>query len=1479
MKTLRKLFNQVVAFALAVLLFASCINTNTDNSSTFVPFDINYSTGEAQWEVTDQDNELVLNKLGVGTTGTVPYLEVNSSVYWTVSVEYPSSDAEGFEPWLSVSPVGGPQPATSVTNVYLTMGENTGEDRTAQVVFKTMETTYSVSVRQRGPKTNANESRLVFVDDTFGGDLIKENTLVKFYTFSNADGSKSYNGVATAGDLYAYAYAGSDNCYASVDETSKGYNDVVFDRNPSGGANILIDGKGHFDVRNFNNQDKTDFYISFGAKNSDGRFRKSDLKLYISHDNSNWAEMDYVHTTHPTNDWSINTFDFSIAPNVSKILYFRFENSSDDCYRIDDLFVSEYEPSDNIFPLIEQGSDIIGLPVNFKFNDLKQGETKGDNWEAFGIVLSEESGAYEKEEPVEFSTALQSSANVQFICGTDASIVKERADGNGLLVTSSSPKVTGMFEGDYWIWTLPVHNAAANTNLSCEFSFMGTDAGGKYHIFEWAQCTADEYSLSGTPIIMLSDEEKRKFYDSLDWTQWNLVDLEVPNDVDIGKSSSGIPIGSASSPAGYWKGTITYSDGFKGGKSSSVCAIDPEKCIISFPDAMEDGYYFLRLRLISNLTCGPCNSTTYQRINKVDHNGTNYLRNTAQFRFAGCGALVDPSDGYKFLTIINDFGAQQYYTGADLFFSNKAVLGMYAGATNNLRSTTSGNNQFVGTNTNSSDTGKEVYVYGPYDESNNTKVGDIALSVPSSQLLTDGALVLDSAPVIMTNDQTYRTTRTIRCDMKIMSAVAQLNIYSNEKMNEKISKVVLKGQNIAGSHTVNLYSRQDVGELNPLSTIEATVDRAISIGEGQYNPASVYLGVWAAEQRAITAEIYAGAYYYTVELPASDFVAGQVTKFDVCLDDCKKELAEGVQVQGINNADTFKAFINDLAAGKEGADMDKYRNLDGDYGFTADIDMAGVDMAMWPDVKLNENFNGGGYKISNLTISTPNKSLFKNVLKGNTISNVVFDDTCLLKVDVGDDTSSVGYTYALLVNYGNVDDEYNDKHEPTGNVVNCISYATIDVYGQHQNSDAIFIAPFVGQASGAQTDYDTMSVISGCQNHGKIWIHDLTQPLAGSHPYYRYTYVAGIIGRACGIEVVNCQNYGELVMENIDREVGTFYIGGIAGYGTNRVDANISNLFSHIHDCQNYGNYNVGQDPAKPVKVHTIALSGCVGRTQWGNTSKLTNYGDFKVKAQLSDPFKGGAGSGIFSKTWAEQIGATTNSIDYFSVAGCLCFLQCNVAVGCENNLLINQGDIYVEADCVPGSTMTAADNCGICVAGVMGLHGANAYNPHFNSCSNMGNITLKSNFAPVECYVGGVSGKMASNRYTDAYVFTLNGSSNVGTVSFLTDAPEAVVAHVGGVCGSAIYGELISDINGGTVVNQSTNPGSTTGAILGTQHASSIGTACTLEHALRLEAAAVGGSVNGTVLDESNFEQYIYGGFQSKEIYLRDNAYFNYVP
>ena len=1476
MKTLKQLFGLLAILAAVLFVGVSCSNDNANDEKTVVPFDIEFSTGEAVWDEmnpSSAQSTLVLNKLGVGTTGTVPYLEVSSSIYWTVSVKYPNQDAEGFEPWLEVSPLGGPQPALSVTNVYLEMGENKGEDRSAVVVFTTLNKTYEAHVTQRGPLTDPNESRLVFVKDHFGGSILTEDTMVKFYTFSDENG-RTYSGVATAGDLYAYCYGGSDHAYASLDEPSQNYYDVKFGGEASGGANIKLAPGAYFDIKNFNNQDKTDFYMSFGAKNSNGKFRTSDLKLYISHNGVLWHQMEYVHTESPTNDWSLNTFDFSIAPNVSKILYFRFQNDSEDDYRIDDIFFSEYEPSDNVFPLIEYGSDIIGLPANFKFNNLSQNSLNGQYWMGNGIVLSEESGAYDDEEPVDFITAAAVSAHVQFICGSDASMVKRRADGAGMVVTGSSPKVTGQYEGDYWIWTIPVYNAAARTNLSCEFTFMGTDAGVKYHYFEYAQCTADEYPLSAAPIIMYTDEEKRAFYDSLDWTIWDPITIEVPNSEDLQSSSKGIPIGSASSPAGYWKGEITYSNGFKGGKSSFQQTIDPDKVKVSFPDAMDEGYYFLRLRAAANLTCGATNSTNYQRINKVDHNGTNYLRQTAQFKFAGCGDVVDYEGGFKVLALFSDLGQAQGYTGAAPEFSGKGTMGVYAGAGFNMKATTSGNNQFV-SQCPTDETGKEVYIYAPYDASNAEDTKNVALSVPADQLITDGQLVADSAPFVMVNSQAFRTTRAIRSDIRMASALLNLRIYSKNVLSDKVSKVVLKGSKIAGAHYYNLETNDDVAEYAPLNEITANATKAMTIPTDEFNPISTYLGIWEGEH-TLTAEIYAGAYFYTVQLPTAMFDKNKVTPLTVCLDEWPKELAPGEVITAIDSAEKFKAFLVDLGAGKEGEDMQKYRNIDGDYGFSQDIDFEGVDMATWPMATLNENFNGGGFRIKNLKINTPDRALFKHLLYGNTISNIIFDESCELNVDVA---NTVGDAWALLVLEGGISTTAS-SHSAMGNIENVTTYAKITMSGKISSNTTHYVGGLVAHASGANDDIDAPSHMSNCYNRGQIIIENVEQLApVGSSPYHSYTCIGGLVGRAAAYEVTNCENHADIIMRNVNRKFGLFYIGGIVAYNSNRVDSNTSNLFGNINNCVNYGNVLVGQDG--DVTVHGLGLGGLIGRSQWGGCEKLTNNGAFKVKATMYDPFA----TGEYTKSWEEQVNGATNTIDFVAIGGVQAFAQSNMAVGFDAYYLLNNGNMDIELN-TPEPTalsMKTAENCGLCVGGVWGLMGANAMNPRFTSCSNAGTINVKSNYASADVYVGGMMGKAASNRFETADHYTISGCSNVGTVNFITDNPETVRAYVGGVNGATIYGVMDTNINGGSVNSQSTHPESKVAAILGIQHAAtSTGRAAVPANVLELTANAVGGSVNGVAITEENFEQYLLGGNQLKEgksILIRDNSYFSYIP
>lgn len=1496
----------------AVALFAttSCTNSGTSDGGKDLQFSIAYSTGEATWSETNPET-LVLNKLGVGTTGTIPYLIVTSNTYWTVSVP------EEYQEWMSVSPLGGPNPNADYTNVYLTLSENKGETREGEFYFVFASgRTMRVPVKQVGPLTDPTEGLLTFLNDDFGpAENLSVDTKVKFYGFAGEGGEgHSYSGVAVAGDPegFAFGYAGSDNCYVSTKDSSIGcYEDVEFARPASGGVNVKIDGKGYFTVKNFNTQGKTNFRLAFGAKNSDGKFRTSDLKVWVSYDNENWdvdasgdydGSFRYNHAVSPLNDWTLNTYEFSIAPNVSNVIYFKFENTSTDLYSIDDINIMEIDhEAEDLFSLIKTGSDIVGFPVTYKLNNLKTTDVKGENWCAYGLILSEESGVYEDGAEIQVADALPTSAHVQFILGTDQSLAKDPVLDHSLKVTSSMPKVTGMYEGDYWLWTFPVHRVSQNTQIACDFYFRATDAGVKYFYFEWAQCTADEYAFAKTNLMVLPDADKRAFYDSLDWQVWEPKSANWSTEPHLNPNIKGITIGSAADTSPNWTGDSPYSDGFVCKDGAVDVHADPDKIILPYQDAMDDGYFFMRLRCTSNVTCGPCNSTNYQRINRTTHNGTNYLSNSAVYRFHQCGEPQPYSNVYRILGLIQEIDG---YTGANPVFTNKAELGVYAGSTTNMRATTTGNNTFVGS-CEVNETGKAIHSYYPYNALNGGDPESVQVAVPVLQQFTNGALVADAAAFVQTSPTNFKTTTAIRDNLTMQSSLLELDIHINQATADKISRIEVEGQGIAGSYNFDLTTATRTTAASMSNKITSTTETSIAIPTDRFNPIKAYIPLWDGTKN-LTVKIFVGAYYYVYNIEQGEFVANKVSAYAVNLSELEKIADPDAEISGISNAAKFLEFVTAVKNGATGSALDSYRNIDGDLGFGGAekeedkvIDFAELgdyDMANWPQITLTENFNGGGYTIKNLTIDKPNISLFKNIEYGYTISNFKFDESCKLiaKMTANDADANGSIYWALLVN-GGVISSTDANHVPTGSIEYVDTYATIDVSGEMDDiSHAYAVAALTGRVSGAKSDTDVPSRIYKCNNYGKLYFHNITQNQIPGYPYYRYLMAGSMCAHAAAMEVTECNNYGDIVLEQIDRKWGTMFIGGLVGYACNRSDNTNSALFGNVNNCINYGNIYAGQEGT--IRVHSMALCGVVARTQWCNLDKLTNNGNIKVNVEHPNVFDGYSYkySSTVCNSFKDWITAVTNSINFISIGGVFGFSQCNNTTGESNTRLNNTGDITVVAT-MEGTE--SADNTGIGVGGVMGIMGANAYNPHFDSCSNSGNIDVTVDKCDAEVCVGGVMGKFASNRYTASYIFYINGSSNVGKVALHSANPTEVIGHVGGIAGSVIYGEFISDVNAGVVTNECTGSrtcqyskytgeyenSSATGSIIGTKHVSSIATACTLSKIVKIESAAVGGTVNGVVLNTENFSDYILGNWQDHPTYhidlldVKDCTYFNY--
>ena len=1489
-------------------------------------FDISYSTGEAKWDASKPE-KLILNKLGVGMTGTVPYLKVKSNTFWTITVP---EDCD----WLRLSlsadvafadarkTVGGPtsdvvKTDEQITNVYIKLQENKGDTQEVSLKFKfSSGLEYDVPICQKGAQSSDESSLLTFLKDGFGVVVADggEDTAIKFYPFTETREGKSgrtYSGVAVAGDSTGrpFSYAGSENAWVSNNSASEEYT-ILTESNEipaSGGANILLNGKGYFDIRVFNNQGKSDFQFFFGAKNEDGKYRSKDLKLWISKDGVNWT-VDANESTdgsiayerfasESVNGWALSRAKFSIVPGVSNILYFRFENTSNDAYRIDDILVEEYAgETDQIFSLIQIGSDVIGLPTTFTYTDLKASNTKGNYWQTQAIILSNESGVYkeasEDEEVPTIADANAASAHVQLICAEN-SMVKTRTDsdgigGSGLVITSSAPKVTGMYEGDFWIWTLPVHKVSASTNVKAEFTFKETDAGPKYFYFEWAQCTQEEYEFANKNILMFNDEQKREFYNTLDWKVYDPVTIDVPNDVDKHDSKyPGIPMGSAKSPAGYWTGEITYSNGFAGVKGGS----DVNKEVVcNFPEAMDNGYFFFRLRCASNLTTGPCDGQQYQRINRATHAGTSYLTKSATFSFAGCGKQQEYENAFRvlpsFAESVKD-GLRADITPKYINNDDAAVAGVFAGTSANISATTQGNNILAGS-CEVDETGKSLYFYSPYNPSNTDGTSNILLSVPASQSFDNGYLVANSVPVTSVAPVSFKTTNTMRVNAAVRSAILELDLYTGKLFSSNLSRIEIstinpddesaEGTNIAGSYRYDLQSNTR-GEAVALSkTINAKAVEALTVPGERRNALKLYFGLWEGTHK-LYLKLYMGSVYYAVPLDVAEFTENNITAFDVQVDKYPSFTATD-ELTGIANAEQFRAFCEAIKAGKKGKDLDAYRNIDGELGFGGAsrdedkvIDMAGVDMMSWPMATIPESFNGGNYTIKNLRICNDGKTtspqgaaLFLNVAYGYTISNITFDASC--EIDIESNGTDGENNWAFLCLGTTLDLTGKEKLLPSGNFYNIVNYGDMKIKGTHIYN--MQLGALSAKAVCAADDVHDQSTITACKNYGKLILRDISTDVGGGSCWNGYRQIGGLVGKNMGMIISDCENHGDIIMENVDCKTGSFYVAGIVGYNCNRLDSNATvSTCGLIQNCRNYGAINAGQEA--PIKVYGLGLAGITGRMQWGLLDKCTNYGAINVKGVAVDAWGVNSPSYKTYTDWASQIAKTTNSNAFFSVGGIFAFMQHNIATAATFTELTNAGDINVECD-QPG-TITYADNAGVSVGGITGRTGANAYNPHFEGCTNMGNITLKSNVATAEAFVGGICGHFAGNQDKSPYIPYCQGSSNNGTISFVTDNPADVVAHAGGICGAVIYGHVSICVNAGAVNNASTNEASTTGAIIGCQHRSNITKTSTRTDAFTLKGNGVGGSVNGEKVTRENFLDYIYGGYEVYKPVFGTNA------
>lgn len=251
--------------------------------------------------------------------------------------------------------------------------------------------------------------------------------------------------------------------------------------------------------------------------------------------------------------------------SVSTLYYNIAQNAGNDLRAATITFTNaSYPELTRIFNIKQRGlltPAIVGLPVTWKMDDLGTvppenavAGTKAGNFILDNRVYSQEgTSAYVSWEKLP--------ANVH------ANNVVDASGGN--------PRITGPFEGDYWLMTMPVEEAPANTKVRLTGALRSSAKGNKYYTIE--------YRTSESPAGM-----------------WYTFDDNITETVTVAGSDY----------------TVTYTLSIAGTAAADDNQFDRQ---ITFPEAVNNGFYYIRFVVSNNVT------QDMVRINTISHNGTTRL--------------------------------------------------------------------------------------------------------------------------------------------------------------------------------------------------------------------------------------------------------------------------------------------------------------------------------------------------------------------------------------------------------------------------------------------------------------------------------------------------------------------------------------------------------------------------------------------------------------------------------------------------------------------------------------------------------------------------------------------------------------------------------------------------------------------------------------------------------------------------------------
>lgn len=274
--------------------------------------------------------EISVEEMSFDAAGGDQTLTVTATRDWMVDSDYD---------WVVVSPESG-KASSAAQTVTVTVLENTGMDRTADLKFTIGMKSRYLTVNQAGPGGSADA--LVVYSNDFDKTKAEKGSngwatyLDSFEGWLNATGS----GVKTV----TYGFDRMTARTNSGNGSAGSYSDYV--ALGASGMNYLWFGSGtpYFAVKNITlPEGKTNFTLSFGTERylyeaTDNTFDWNEFKAYISADGKKWVKLacDFAGGALPNGRWDLAMSTFTVPAGTSS-LYVYFVSSLGSAYALDDL--------------------------------------------------------------------------------------------------------------------------------------------------------------------------------------------------------------------------------------------------------------------------------------------------------------------------------------------------------------------------------------------------------------------------------------------------------------------------------------------------------------------------------------------------------------------------------------------------------------------------------------------------------------------------------------------------------------------------------------------------------------------------------------------------------------------------------------------------------------------------------------------------------------------------------------------------------------------------------------------------------------------------------------------------------------------------------------------------------------------------------------------------------------------------------------